>query len=77
MHIIYTIIYVLLILLLQYITYCHYIGIVIRICESKRMKNNNIFAHPNTPTATAASRITRSWSMSARFSGRMVAVFLG
>lgn len=34
-------------------------------------------AYPNTPTATAASRSARSWSISTRASGLMVAVFLG
>lgn len=47
--------------------------------DNKYVIYNNIkqFAYPNTPTATAASRIARSWSMSAKFSGRIVAVFLG
>lgn len=34
-------------------------------------------AYPKTPTATAASRSARSWSISTRASGLMVAVFLG
>lgn len=39
----------------------------------------NLVTHPNTPTATAASRNARSCSalMSRNASGRMVAVFLG
>lgn len=33
--------------------------------------------YPKTPTATAASLSARSWSISTRASGRIVAVFLG
>lgn len=41
------------------------------------MKNKSKMTHPKTPTATAASRSARSWSISTRASGLMVAVFLG